>query len=103
MRARKRLLGVLGAPARTRVVVLLACVLALKNADLATIGAAGPELQSAFHISNAQLGLLAAISTFIGAVATVPMEALTDRVSRAKLLAVSVSLWPVAMLACAAA
>jgi MFS family permease len=88
---------------RTRVVVLLACVLGLESADLATIGAAAPQLQSAFHISNAQLGLLAAISTFVGALATVPMGALSDRVRRVTLLTVSVSLWALAMGACALA
>ncbi len=93
----------LGDPGRARVVGLLACVLALESADLATIGAAAPQLQTAFHISNAQLGLLAAISTFVGAVATVPMGALSDRVCRVNLLAVSVSLWAVAMGACALA
>jgi MFS family permease len=92
-----------GDPARTRIVVLLACVLGLESADLSTIGAAAPQLQAAFHISNAQLGLLAAISTFVGAIATVPMGALSDRVSRVNLLAVAVSLWAVAMVACALA
>jgi MFS family permease len=61
------------------------------------------ELETAFHISNAQLGLLAAISTFVGAVATVPMGALSDRVCRVNLLAISVFLWAVAMGACALA
>jgi MFS family permease len=92
-----------GDPCRTRIIVLLACVLGLESADLTTIGAAAPQLEDAFHISNAQLGLLAAISTFVGAVATVPMGALTDRVRRVNLLAVAVSLWAVAMGACALA
>ena len=43
------------------------------------------------------------ISTFVGAVATVPMGALSDRVRRVNLLMVSVSLWAVAMGACALA
>lgn len=93
----------LGDPARIRAVVLLACVLGLESADLSAIGATAPQLQTAFHISNTQLGLLAAISTFFGAVATVPMGALADRVRRVNLLAISVSLWAVAMVACALA
>lgn len=96
----KRLLG---DPARKRVIVLLACVLGLESADLSTIGATAPQLEAAFHISNTQLGLLAAISTFVGAVFTVPMGALTDRVNRVNLLAISVSLWALAMVACALA
>jgi predicted MFS family arabinose efflux permease len=94
---------VVGGPARARVVVLLACVLALESADLSTVGAAGPELESAFHISNSGLGLLAAISTLVGAITTVPVGALTDRVRRVSLLAGAVGLWAVAMVASAAA
>src|SRR5438270_759289 len=69
---------------RARVVVLFACVLALESADLATVGAAAPELEGAFHISNTQLGLLAAISTMVGAIVTVPIGALTDRGGQSK-------------------
>src|SRR5437660_12497168 len=92
-----------GGRARARVVAILACVLALESADLATVGAAGPELEGAFHISNAQLGLLAAISTMVGAIATVPMGSLTDRMRRVTLLTVAVALWGVAMVVSAAA
>jgi predicted MFS family arabinose efflux permease len=88
---------------RTRVVVLFACVLALESADLATVGAAAPELEGAFHISNTQLGLLAAISTIVGALATLPIGALTDRVRRVPLLAAAVGLWGAAMVVSAAA
>jgi predicted MFS family arabinose efflux permease len=95
---------VLSGRKQTRLIVaLLACVLALESADLATVGAAGPELEGAFHISNAQLGLLAAISTMIGALATVPMGALTDRMRRVTLLTIAVSLWGAAMVVSAAA
>lgn len=102
-RIAERLVGMLGGPARTRVVLLFGSVLALENADLATIGAAAPQLQDAFHISGAQLGLLAAISTFVGALATVPAGVLTDRVRRVRFLAMSIALWTVAMGACALA
>src|SRR2546423_13450867 len=95
---------VLSGRKHTRLVVaLLACVLALESADLATVGAAAPELEGAFHISNAQLGLLAAISTMIGAIATVPMGALTGRMRRVTLLTVAVSLWGAAVVLSAAA
>jgi predicted MFS family arabinose efflux permease len=86
-----------------RVVVLLACVLGLENADAAAVGAAAPQLESALHISNTQLGLLAAISTFVGALVTIPMGALTDRVKRTQLLAVTVVAWGLAMAAGATA
>jgi MFS family permease len=102
-RAKRRLERVVGGPARTRVVVLFACALALESADLAAVGAAGPQLRAALRISNTQLGLLAAISTFVGALVTVPAGALADRIRRVDLLAVAIALWAMAMLVSAAA
>lgn len=99
----RRLDSAVGSRARSRVVVVLACVLALEGADLATIGAAAPQLEAAFHISNLRLGLLAAVSTMVGAIGTLPAGALTDRVCRVRLLAVCVGLWGLAMAAGAAA
>jgi MFS family permease len=98
-----RLERVVGGPARARVVVLFACALALESADLGAIGAAAPQLESAFQITNTQLGLLAAVSTFVGAVATVPVGALTDRVRRVRLLTAAVVLWGASMAASAVA
>jgi predicted MFS family arabinose efflux permease len=99
---KQRFERMVGGPGRTMVVVLFACVLALESADLAAVGAAGPQLKSSLHISNTQLGLLAAISTFVGALATVPVGALTDRVRRVSLLAAAVGLWGLAMVLSAA-
>jgi MFS family permease len=78
-------------------------VLALESADLATVGASAPQLQAAFGISETQLGLLAAVSTFVGAIATVPFGALVDRVNRTRLLAVAIAIWAAAMALGAAA
>jgi MFS family permease len=86
-----------GGPARTRVVLLLACVLALESADQTAVGAAAPELTRALRISNAELGLLAAISTFVGALGTVPAGVLADRLRRVDPLAAGLALWGVAM------
>ena len=80
-----------------RVVLLLACVLALESADQTAVGAAAPELTRALRISNAELGLLAAISTFVGALGTVPAGVLADRLRRVDLLAAALALWGVAM------
>src|SRR5579884_3178578 len=73
-----RLQEVVGGRARALVVVVLACVLALESADLATIGAAAPQIRRALAISNTELGLLAAVSTLVGAIVTVPAGALAD-------------------------
>ncbi|HEY7077191.1 MAG TPA: MFS transporter [Solirubrobacteraceae bacterium] len=82
---------------RRRIVLLLGGVLALESADLSTIGAVGPELESALGITHAQLGLLAAAGTLTAALFTLPVGVLADRVTRTPLLAGSVGLWAVAM------
>ena len=92
-----------GGPEQTRVIALLACVLALESADLSTVGAVAPQLQTAFGITETQLGLLAAVSTFVGALATVPFGALVDRVIRTRLLVGAVLVWALAMAVSAAA
>ncbi len=78
-------------------VVLLACVLALDTADMATIGAVAGELEHGLGISNAELGLLVSVPSLIGALATIPVGVLTDRVVRVRLLTGSVLVWSVAM------
>jgi predicted MFS family arabinose efflux permease len=87
----------LGGRRRARVVVLLACVLALNAADTGVIGAIVRELRHSLHISNTQVGILTAAPAAVGAVATVPVGQLTDRIPRVPLLAGSVVLWSLAM------
>jgi predicted MFS family arabinose efflux permease len=88
-----------GGPARRRIVLLMAAVLALDNADLATIGAVAGRLKADLDISNSELGLAAAASAIVGALATLPAGVLTDRRRRVDLLVGSVALWAVAMVA----
>ncbi len=88
-----------GGPARSRVVLLLALVLALDSADVATIGAVSSKLETALHISNLQLGLLAALPSAIIALATIPVGLLTDRVRRLPLLTIGIVVWSVAQAA----
>jgi MFS family permease len=92
-----------GGPEQTRVIALFACVLALESADLATVGAVAPQLQAAFAISETQLGLLAAVSMFIGALATIPFGVLVDRVTRTRILVGAVLIWAATMAVGAAA
>jgi len=92
-----RLGSAVGGPARRRVVLLFAAVLALDSADKSTLGAVAAELKTAFHIGNAELGMLAAASAGVAALVTVPIGVLADRVTRVRLLAGSVVLWAVAM------
>ncbi|MEU8259832.1 MFS transporter [Micromonospora sp. NPDC048999] len=95
----RRLVRLLGGPQRTRVVLLLASVLALNSADTGTIGAAANQLERDLGISHAQLGLLAAVSSGVGALASVPLGVLADRTNRVRLLVLTIALWAVAMVA----
>jgi len=91
----------LGGPARTRVIVTLACVLALNSADTATVGASAVQLRHALHISNADIGLLVAVTSIVGAVASIPFGVLVDRVHRMRILVVTIVFWGLATLASA--
>jgi MFS family permease len=85
-----------GGPARARVIVMFAAVLALNGADAATVGAIAPQLEHALHIGNTKIGLLSSISLLVGAVFTIPVGMLVDRIKRIPVLAVSIVLWSVA-------
>jgi MFS family permease len=98
-----RLTHSMGGRARRRVILVLAAVLGLSTADSATVGASATELRHALHVSNAEIGVLIAITSAIGAVATVPLGALVDRVTRVRLLGTAVALWAGAMAASALA
>ena len=87
-----------GGPARTRVIVLLASVLALASADTATVGASANELRQALHIGLADIGLLVSVTAVVGAIFSVPFGILVDRMHRIGLLVVSLLLWGVAMI-----
>ena len=87
-----------GGPARARVIVLFAAVLALSGADASTVGAAAPQLEQALHIGNAGIGLLSSVALLVGALLVLPVGALVDRIPRIPLLAISVVLWSVASL-----
>lgn len=96
--ARRWLLDQIGGPARIKVILILASVLALDGADKGAVSATVTELRSAFHVGDTEIGLLVTASTFVGAAFTIPIGALTDRVKRTRLLAGSVLLWSIAMM-----
>ncbi len=87
-----------GGPARARVIVLFALVLALNGADASTVGAIAPQLESGLKISVTQIGLLASVSLLVGAVFTIPVGLLVDRTRRMPILTVSIVLWSLASL-----
>jgi len=96
--ATRRLTIALGGEERTRVIVVLAAILGLSGADAATVGASATELRAGLHISNTDIGLLVAVSSLVGAIATLPFGVLADRVSRTKVLGGTIVLWGAAML-----
>lgn len=93
----------LGGPARAGVIALFASVLGLQTADISSIGAVAPELTSALHLSDTDIGILAALPSIGAAVATLPVGILTDRRPRMPLLRIGIALWALGMFASAAA
>ena len=87
-----------GGPARARVIVMFATVLALNGADTATIGAVAPQLEHALHIGNTKIGLLSSVALLSGAALTIPVGLFVDRTKRMPLLAFSIVLWSLASL-----
>ena len=85
-----------GGPARARVVVLFALVLALNGADASTVGAIAPQLESSLHIGNTDIGLLTSVTLLVGAIFTIPVGLLVDRTKRMPVLAISIVLWSLA-------
>lgn len=92
------LVTTVGGPERTRVVIVLACVLALASADTATVGAAAIELRRALRISNTDIGVLVSVTSLVAAVFSLPFGMLADRVRRTWLLGLALLVWGVAML-----
>jgi MFS family permease len=87
-----------GGPARARVITLFGAVLALGGADSATVGAVAPQMEHALHIDNTQIGLLSSAALLVGAVFTIPVGMLVDRITRIPMLSLSIVLWSFASL-----
>jgi predicted MFS family arabinose efflux permease len=63
------------------------------------VGAVAPQLEHAFRIGNGRIGVIAAVAAVAGALGTVPVGVVTDRFNRVQLLAASIVLWSLAMVA----
>jgi MFS family permease len=88
----------LGGRERTRVILLLASVLALASADSATVGASAIQLRHDLHINNTDVGLLVTVTSLVAAAASLPFGVLADRVRRTRLLGGAIVLWGAAMI-----
>ena len=96
--ARRNLIAAVGGAARTRVVLLMACVLALASADTATVGASAVELRHALHIGNTDIGLLVSVTSIVAAVFSLPFGVLADRARRTWILGFALLTWGAAMI-----
>ncbi len=96
--AKRGLTRLLGGEERAQVIVLLACVLGLAGADTATVGASATALGSDLHITNTDIGLLVTVTSLVGAIASLPVGVLADRVRRTTTLGLAVFLWAAAMI-----
>jgi MFS family permease len=88
----------LGGAERARVIVLLACVLALNSADSSTVGASATELRHSLHIGNTDIGLLVTVASLVAAVFSIPFGVVADRFRRTRALGLAIIVWGVAML-----
>jgi MFS family permease len=84
-----------GGPARTRVVVLFGCVLALSSAQISTVGAVAPTMEHSLHIHNTEIGLLNTVTLLVSAFAVLPIGLLVDKTKRIPMLSISIVLWSV--------
>jgi hypothetical protein len=72
-----------GSPSRTRLLLaLLGAVFGLQAADMSTLGATAPLLETGLGFSHVQIGALASTSAVVGVLATLPVGVLADRVNR---------------------
>jgi predicted MFS family arabinose efflux permease len=94
----RRLTIALGGAERTRVIVLLAAVLALSSADASTVGASATPLRHALGITNTDIGLLVTVTSLVAALASLPFGVLADRVRRTWTLSAAIVLWGGAMI-----
>src|SRR6266545_587922 len=96
--AARALTRALGGAERTRVVLMLAAVLALSSADATTVGASATHLRSSLRISNTDIGLLVSVTSIVAAIASLPFGVLADRVRRTWTLGAAIVLWGGAMI-----
>jgi MFS family permease len=94
----RALTSALGGADRTRVIVLLASVLALSSADASTVGASATPLRHALGISNTDIGLLVTVTSLVAALASLPFGVLADRVNRTRTLGAAIVVWGGAMI-----
>ncbi|APZ41978.1 MFS transporter [Acidihalobacter ferrooxydans] len=82
---------------RNVIIALMAVVLGLTAADLAALGVMANALERSLHLNNASFGLIATVSTLVGAIAALPVSILVDRWNRVTLLVLLTLVWSAGM------
>jgi predicted MFS family arabinose efflux permease len=77
--------------------LLLAAVVGLAKADAAAVGVVAPALRSELHVTEAQLGLIASISSGTGALCALPAGVLVDRRRRVALVTAALVVWSLSL------
>jgi predicted MFS family arabinose efflux permease len=86
-----------GGTARLEIVLLLAAILGLDSAEKSAVSAVAGELKQVFGLDNTDIGLLVAASSLVGALFTLPIGTLIDRLNRKKVVVAAIALWTVAV------
>lgn len=86
-----------GGPARLEVVLLLAAILGLDSAEKSAVAAVAGDLKHVFELNNTDIGLLVAASSLVGALFTLPIGTLVDRLNRKKIVLAAIALWTAAV------
>ena len=73
----------------------------MNSADVATVGASATQLRQGLSISNADIGLLVAVTAAVAAVFSIPFGVLIDRAHRIALISITVAGWGIVMFASA--
>ena len=86
-----------GGRARLEVVLLLAAILGLDSAEKSAVSAVAGELKHAFSLNNTDIGILVAATSLVGALFTLPIGTLIDRLNRKMVVLSAIALWTVAV------
>jgi len=86
-----------GGPARLEVILLLASILGLDSAEKAAVSAVAGDLKQVFGLDNTDIGILVAATSLMGALFTMPIGTLVDRLHRKKVVLAAIALWTIAV------
>ncbi len=86
-----------GGRARLRAVATLSAIIALDGADKGTVSATATNIKSTFGVGNTEIGVLLTVVSIVSAILSVPAGVLTDRISRTKMLGISIVGWALAI------